>query len=727
MAVIGKIRKNFGWAVTIIIALATLAFIFNDFGKKTNKGITKVGEVDGMEISIQEFENIRETTENQYKSRTADGKLSQEQQFQVKAQAYYQLASEKILQRECDAIGITVGEEELSDMFLGTFLASEARQAFTDPSTGQYNVQAVKQVMSQYDKMQPEQQAAWNQMQKNAITERLNSKYGNIIAKSFYMPKAMAKHISDTYDKVLDTRYAVLPFASIEDNQVKLTDEDYKKYYEEHKNEFKVYEEMRDVEFVKFDVRPSESDMKSLQDSVAKAFNDLAATSKEDMAGFISSSFDNNFDSNYYERTSRNITGLFPDSLLAGKGAGAMIEPRMLGNNYVMGRILDEKSRPDSIKFSIIAVYNTNTGSDQIKRSVKQQQELVDSLFAVISKDTSKFAENVTKFSDDPSTKNTFGDMGWVTDGSIPEDMFTSMTSCPVGGIIRYARPDSLGEFIIKVTDRTLAKQKIQIASVVIGIRPSEKTIQASKDKADVFLAKCKDVATMKTLAQKEGLNVLTSTINSMSYQLDGTPYAREAICWAFGATDKVKEGEVANTVYELQDQYQYNTTFMVIGLKSIQEKGFMSLAKLKENPNFERQVKIEKKAQMLLEKANKLLAGATSIDQFAAKANVEVDTVLSVDFSTPYYGKAGAEMRVIGTASAAKNIGLCKKAIKGFNGVYAVQIDRIGNRPVKEDPNMICQNYKMRSQQKLQQINPIALLYRDAKVKNNFATYVSK
>lgn len=65
-------------------------------------------------------------------------------------------------------------------------------------------------------------------MQKNAVSERLNTKYGSIIAKSFYMPKAMAKHISDTYDQVVDTRYAVLPFASIEDNQVKLTDEDYK-------------------------------------------------------------------------------------------------------------------------------------------------------------------------------------------------------------------------------------------------------------------------------------------------------------------------------------------------------------------------------------------------------------------------------------------------------------------------------------------------------------------
>lgn len=727
MAVIGKIRKNFGWAVTIIIALATLAFIFNDFGKKTNKMPTKLASVDGMEISSGEFENVRGTIENQYKTRVPDGKLTQEQQFQVKAQAYYQLASEKILKRECESLGIVVGEEELSDMFLGTFLASEARQAFTDPSTGQYNVQAVRQVMSQYDKMQPEQQEAWNQMQKNAVSERLNTKYGSIIAKSFYMPKAMAKHISDTYDQVVDTRYAVLPFASIEDNQVKLTDEDYKKYYDAHKNEFRIYEEMRDVEFVKFDVRPSEADLKNLADSAQRVFAELASTSKEDMNGFISSSFENNYDSNYYERSARNIVALFPDSLMAGKGAGAMLEPRMVGSNWIMGRILDEKSRPDSIKFSVIAVYNTNTGSQDIKRSPKQQKELVDSLYAVISKDTAQFSANVAKFSDDPSTKNSFGDMGWVVDGSLTEDMFAPMAACPVGGIIRYARPDSVGEYIIKVTDKTLAKQKIQMASVVIGIRPSEKTIQAAKDKADIFLAKSKDLATMKTIAQKDGLNVLTSTVSNMSFQLDGTPYAREAICWAFGVPEKVKVGEVSNTVYELQDFGQYNTMFMVIGLKDIQEKGIIPLAKLKENPEFERRVKLEKKAEMLIAKAEKLVAGCADINAYAAKANVAVDTVLSVDFSAPYYGKAGAEMRVIGTVSAAKNTGLSKKVIKGFNGIYVVEIDRIGKRPVKEDPNMICQNYKMRSQQRLSQINPIAILYRDAKVENNFATFVNK
>ncbi|MBQ9254891.1 MAG: SurA N-terminal domain-containing protein [Bacteroidales bacterium] len=728
MAVIGKIRKNFGWAVTIIIALATLAFIFNDFSKKNSGGMpNKVATVDGMEISAAEFESTRTLTENQYKSRVADGKLTQEQLFQTRLQAYYQLASEKILNRECEAIGIVVGEEELSDMFLGTFLASEARQAFTDPTTGQYNVQAVRQVMSQYDKMEPEQQEAWNQMQKNAIAERLNTKYSNLIAKSFYMPKAMAKHVSDTYDEVVDTRYAVLPFSSIEDNQVKLTDEDYKRYYDEHKNEFRLYEEMREVEFVKFDVKPSEADLISLADSVQKVFAELEKTPASDMAGFISSSFDNNYDSNYYERTSRNITVFFPDSLIAGKGAGSMIEPRMVENNWIMGKILDEQVRPDSIKFSLIAVYNTNTGSQDIKRTPAQQKALVDSLYTAISKDTTLFASNVAKFSDDPSTKNNFGDMGWVTDGNLPQSMFEPMAACPKGGIIRYARPDSLGEYIIRVTDKTVAKQKIQVASIVIGIRPSDKTKQLYKDKADVFLAKAKDLATMKTLAQKEGLNVLSSNITEMSYQFDGTPYAREAVCWAFGIPEKVKVGDVSNTVYELQDYNQYNTTFMVIGLKGIQEKGIMPLTKLKENPNFERQVKLEKKAETLLKKADQILASSSDINAFAAKANVSVDTLANIDMSSAYFGRQGAEMRVIGTVSVAKNTGLDKKAIKGFNGIYVVQIDRIGKRPVKEDPNMICQNYKMRSQQRIQQINPIAILYRDAKVKSNFARYASK
>ncbi len=719
MAVIGRIRKHFGWGVTIIVALATLAFIFNDFGKRRG-GFNKIASVDGMEIGISEFETIRENYENELKRQY--GKLTNEQQFQAKASAYYELVTEKILDRECKKLGLVIGEEEMNDMFLGTFLANEVRQNFTDPTTGQFNAQQVKQIMQQYGKMPVEQQIIWNRMQKNAYNERLNTKYASVLASSFYMPKAMAKHISDTYDQTTDVVYAVLPFSNIEDDKVKLTDADYEKYYQEHKNEYRLSEEIREVEFVKFDVTPSGADVQALTDSASRVFVELGNTNKEDMYGFISTTFENNYDSLYYERSSQNIGRYFPDTLLNGKGVGAMIEPRISGNNWIMGKILDEQNRPDSIRFSIIAVYNNRIGANEIKRTPEEQARIVDSLMSVI-KDSAQFVENVTKFSDDPTTKNQFGDMGWVRDGFM-EELYRPMINSNVGDIFRYTRPDSIGEYIIRVTDKTAAKPKIQMATVVIGIRPSETTINNFKNKADDFLAKSKNVETMKELASKRNINVLSSSLNSMSYRLDGTPYAREVVCWAFS---DVKPGEVSNTVYELQDDGAYSTSFIVIGLKDIRKKGFMSLQQLKDNPQFERVVKMEKKAQMQIEKAEKLLKNANDVQSFATSAKVLVDTITGIDLASYTFGRNGAEMRIIGSLSSVKNTGLYKKAIKGFNGIYVVQINKIYKRAVKEDFNMIKQTYDNRMQQRLNQLNPIAIIYRDADVKNNFVQYVNK
>ena len=231
MAIIGRIRKRGGLAVAIV-AIAILAFIFSDlFTRNRDGGMpNKVASIDGMDININEYNSRSEMTENQMRQQTPEGKLTQEQSFQTKIMTFNQLVSEKLIKRECDALGITVGEDELTDMFLGTFISNIARQQFTDPTTGQYNAQAVRQIMAQYDKMQPEQKAAWQEMRKSAVDERMQQKYGMILAKSFYMPKAMAKHLSNVYDQTADTRFVTLPYASIDDSKIKLTDKDYEKY-----------------------------------------------------------------------------------------------------------------------------------------------------------------------------------------------------------------------------------------------------------------------------------------------------------------------------------------------------------------------------------------------------------------------------------------------------------------------------------------------------------------
>ena len=725
MAIIGRIRKRGGLAVTVV-AIAILAFIFSDLlTRNRGEGMpTKVASVDNMDINNNEFNSRSEMSENNMRNQMPDGKMTQEQSFQTKIMAYQQLVSEKLLNRECSLLGISVGEDELNDMFLGTFISNTARQQFTDPNTGQYNAQTVRQIMSQYDKMQPEQQAAWQEMKRNAVNERMQQKYAVVLAKSFYMPKTMAKYLSDVYDQTADTRYAVLPYASIDDNQIKVSDKDFEKYYNEHKNQFFRSEESREIEFVKFDVQPSPADIKQINDSVVALFEEMQTTANDEMESFVSSVSDVKYDSTYYKRSDRAVTMYFPDSLLAGKTTGSYLSPRQAGNNWVMGKILNEQARPDSVKFSVITIFNNKIGAEQIKRTPEQEKALVDSLYAAISKNTSLFEENVAKFSDDPSTKDNFGDQGWVRDGQIMEDMFQPMISTPVNGVFVYHRPDEAGDYIIKVTDKTELHSKIRLAHIVMGIRPSEKTINDVKDKANIFLSKAKDLKSLEAQAQKENLNVNSSVIGQMSYQLDGTPYAREVVSWAFGK--KVKEGEVAPEIYELQNIDNFQDMFVVVGLKEIQNKGIMPLESLKKNPEFERLVKIDKKAEQLIEKAESLLKSNKTLEAYAEKAGVEIDTVMGVDFSTPYYGRAGGEMRVLGTIAGQKNKGL-SKPIKGFNGVYVVNIDNIAKRAVKEDVNMIRQQYQMRMNQRMNQISPIGVLYEQADIKNNFVQFINK
>ena len=77
--------------------------------------------------------------------------------------------------------------------------------------------------------------------------------------------------------------------------------------------------------------------------------------------------------------------------------------------------------------------------------------------------------------------------------------------------------------------------------------------------------------------------------------------------------------------------------------------------------------------------------------------------------------------MRVIGSLSSAKETGM-QKPIKGFNGVYVVNVDRVYTRPVKEDVNLIQQQYKNRSMQKAQMV--LQSLQTKADITNNFPIF---
>jgi peptidyl-prolyl cis-trans isomerase D len=708
MAIIGTIRKKAGVLVVAIIALAILAFIFTDLFSNRDTRPTKVASVNGMDVSFQEFETTTTNIEENMKQQYNVASLTNEQSFEAKKQAYQGLVSEKLLKQECENIGLSVSEAEMNDMFFGTFIHPMIRQNFADPTTGQYNPQVVKQYIAQFDKLPEEQKFQWANFENSVKESRLQEKYNALVISSFYMPTKIAEHISNVSNKVVDARYVVMPFSSVEDNTVKITEEDYKKYYEQHKNEYTLYEDLRDIEFVKFAVLPSPADIKAINDSVQKTFIDFQALEASELASFVSISSDRVYDSLYYKRDA--LKGVFADSLLAGKTAGSFIAPFQQGSNWIMAKITDIQQRPDSVRFSQILVLNSNASKD-IKRAPEQAKAVADSLLNVLKANSSEFESAVAKHSDDPEAKNNFGDSGWILDGQLQSDLFDKLKASKEGDVFVYDLPNQLGHYLIKLKEKTAPVEKLQVAMIVMGVRASDNTVNALRDKANVFLGKSKTLAEMKAQAQKDNLNILTSTVREMDYQLNGTPYCREIVRWAFD--EKTELNAVAPEVYELTDM------FLVVALKDKKEKGVMPLEQVKNY--IESQVKMEKKAEMLMEKAEKLLATNKTIETFAAAANLTIDSAMAVDFASPYFAAAGPEMRVIGNLSSASKTGL-QKPVKGFNGVYVLNVDRQYTRPTKEDPKLIQQQFKTKAFQKAQML--MNVLQMEADIKNHFTFF---
>ena len=708
MAIIGTIRKKAGVLVVAIIALAILSFIFTDLFSNRDPRPTKIANVNGMDISFQEFETMTAKFEDRLKQQYNTSSLSNEQSFEAKKQAYQSLVSEKLLKQECENIGLSVSEAEMNDMFFGTFVHPSVRQSFADPTTGQYNPQVVKQYIAQFDKLPEEQKLQWSDFESSVKESRLQEKYNALVVSSFYMPTKIAEHMSNVSNKVVDSRYVVMPFASVEDNTVKVTEEDYKKYYDQHKNEYTLYEDLRDIEFVKFSVLPSPADVKAITDSVQKTFAEFQVLEASEIASFVTISSDRVYDSLYYKREA--LKSVFADSLLAGKTAGSFIAPFQQGANWIMAKVTDIQSRPDSVRFSQILVLNNNASKD-IKRTPEQAKALTDSLLNVFKANPAAFESAVATYSDDPEAKNNFGDSGWILDGQLQSDLFDKLKVSKEGETFIYDLPNQLGHYLIKLKEKTAPVEKLQIAMIVMGVRASDNTINEIRDKANIFLGSSKTLAEMRALAQKQNLNILTSTVREMDYQLNGTPYCREIVRWAFD--EKTELNAVAPEVYELSDM------FLVVGLKDKKEKGVMPLEQVKNY--IESQVKIEKKAEILMEKADKLLASNKTIEGFATAANLTIDSAMAVDFANPYFAAAGPEMRVIGSLSSASKTGL-QKPVKGFNGVYVLNVDKQYTRPTKEDPKLIQQQFRTKAFQKAQMIMQVLQL--DADIKNHFTFF---
>ena len=164
MASLNTLRTKFGIVLSIIIALALLAFILS---LKTEMGFSgndpRVGVIDGEKINYSEYYDQYETIKSQNNMQESD-----EQQSAMLANAAWQaLIAKHVLTPGFDRMGLRVTEPERLAMVSGQHPSQAFCNAFADPRTGEYSVAAISQFLAQAE-TNPEAANAWAQLNEQA-------------------------------------------------------------------------------------------------------------------------------------------------------------------------------------------------------------------------------------------------------------------------------------------------------------------------------------------------------------------------------------------------------------------------------------------------------------------------------------------------------------------------------------------------------------------------------
>ncbi|MBP5677725.1 MAG: SurA N-terminal domain-containing protein [Bacteroidales bacterium] len=642
----------------LIVGIAILAFILGDLTKNTNK-IPDVGRVNSSVMTSQRWAELVDEMETNYKAQQQTAQIPANVESQIRNEVWQRFVNETLMEEQLGKLGLQVTPAEVSDMYNGTFIHPYLRQMFTNPQTGVYDVNQVNRLIDDFDQLDTNTRMQWVEIEKYVRTDRESQKYNNLLNGSFYMPKAISEMIAAYGSEVSDVRVAALPFASVSDDEATINDDDYKAFYDEHYKEFRVYEEMRNIEFITFPVNPTAADLAAIQADVQKTWEDFREVPEDEVAFFVNAESATRYDSAYVKASSFKAPF---DEMVASAQAGTMIEPVLVGNQWMMARVLGSEVRPDSLRASTIYILNQKAGGS-ITRSNEQAKQLADSVLALVNGKKMTFEEAVEQFSDDPQKGETKGDMDWQLDGSYGF-LNEQIVKTPVGSSFLFEHPAGIGYFVVKVTDKTPASKKYRVALITRDIEPSNVTNRNVYNEATRFAGQNRSVAALDDAARQQNLQVRNTQVRIMDEQIAGVPNARSIVQWAFNEDTKV--GTVADQVYEC------NGMFIVVALKDVYKQGYYTLEQVK--PMIEQQVRLDKKAQILMDRAQKAVDGGKDIASIAVALGVNVDTLSAVNFNDYNLQQFGMEPKVLAAVTATKS-GLVGP-VKGANGVYVVNVD---------------------------------------------------
>lgn len=638
MAVLSKIRQRTGLLI-VVIGFCLLAFLVGDaFQSGTfDSGSNDIGSVNGTDIQTQEFLQKVSMSEKQGQGVSNTQAINNTWEQEVRS---------IILSEEFEKLGLQIGDEQFINIVkLNPNLAQNPQ--FLNEA-GQFDENKFKESLKTLkNSPNQEQWLQWTSFEESLEKYTLEQMYNTMIKAGVYTTKAEGKMAYKLENDKADFDYVMVPFSSINDDQVKVTDAEIIDFMKKSPKKYKS-DNTASVDFVVFENKPSKEDEKTMASKIAELRTKFDSVSNTNIGKFVDANSDIKFDSTYL---AKKDLPLEHQEQLFNLPTGGVYGPYVFNDAQCISKMIGKKANA-SAKASHILIAYAGAPQSQATRTKEEAQALANTLLAQAKANPDGFAMLAMANSDDPGSKSNGGEYDNITPGQMVPKFNDFVFNNGVGSI--GVVETDFGFHVIKVTGKYDA---VLLGTVVQKIQPSDVTVDATYSKASQFESDAIDNKDFDALAKKEGLEVTNApSLKAIDEFVPGLGAQREMVRWAFNKSTDV------NSV----KRFETSQGFIIAKLKSKNETGLLPIDAAKQA--VEPILKNKKKADLIKKK----MSGAT-LDAVAKASGASVIPALGVSLKTPVIANVGNEPKVVGKAFNLA-AGKTSEVIEGNTGMFVIQ-----------------------------------------------------
>lgn len=677
MAVLSKIRQR-SFFLIVIIALALFSFVLADVikGGGFGGGSNDVGSVNGEKIGAQSFMQKVAQAEKQGQGTTNTQAVNSVWEQEVRS---------ILLEDEFEKLGLKIGNEQLINIIKTDPNIAQNPQFMNE--AGLFDENKFKEfVKSKRNDPNPETWNQWKSYENSVEKYAKELMYNNLIKGGMYVTKAEAKFKHESDNNKVDFDYVTLPYSNINDDQVKISDDEIMAYIKKYPKKYKS-DNTVDIEYVLFENNASKEDEDAMIVSINNAlygkitYNE--ATGKNDtlpglkntknIGEFVNANSDIKFDSTYLAK--KDLPLEFQEELF-NLNNGEVFGPYVFNGHQCLSKMIDRKANA-SAKASHILISFAGASQATSTRTKEEAKALANDLLAQAKANPSNFAMLAMTNSEDPGSKQNGGEYDNITPGQMVAPFNDFVFNNAVGSI--GVVETDFGFHIIKVSDKYNA---VLLGTIAQKVEASETTIDEVYAKASKFEADANEKGFEATATANKTTITPSANIKAFDEYIQGLGPQREIIRWAFNSDNSV--GAIG--------RFDIAQGYVIAKIKSKNETGLMSVESAKEiiSPI----LRNEKKAELIKKK----MSGDT-LEAVAQSSKASISNAVGITITSPVLPNIGTEPKIVGKAFGLKP-NTTSKLINGNAGVYMVRTKTVTNAPALPNYNALT------AQEKAQQAN---------------------